>query len=119
MCIPKHFTDWFVTCIPSTLLYWFLRVPRRMHSVLDKFIFDPASLQKISMVLMACLRESIFFSDNVISSACWMFLISFSEFLTVNPFINPLFFILSDKISATKRYNNAEIGQPCLIPLCI
>lgn len=62
------------------------------------------------MVLMVCLREFIFFSDNVILFVCWMFLIFFFEFLIVNLFINLLFFILLDKILVMKRYNNVEIG---------
>ena len=90
-----------------------------MHSVFAIFTFDPACLQNFSIVVIACLKESMFLRAMVKSSACCIVFTSLFIFLHVNPSIFSLRFTLIAKISATKRYNIAEIGHPWRIPLDI
>lgn len=48
--ITKHFTACLATCtlMPSESSYcFFFKFPNKMHSVFDKFIFDPANLHVI------------------------------------------------------------------------
>lgn len=95
--IPKHFTACLATLIPSRFSNRSFRFPNSMHSVFDRFIFDPANLQNLSMVLIAWFIDSISPYITVISAArCTFFFISSCKFFEVNPCIKLFSLILLD-----------------------
>ena len=49
----------------------------------DRFIFDPANLQNLSMVPIACFMDSISPKVTVISSACCTFFISSCKLISI------------------------------------
>lgn len=75
--------------------------------------------KKISTVSIAFSSDFTFFKARVTSSACCKFFTSVEVLLSWMPLIYLLFFSFKDNISATNKYNKAEIGQTCLIPLDI
>ena len=108
---PKTFKTFVINLNSLNIVYLSFNGPNEMHSVFAIFTFDPVCLQKFSIVVIACLKDSMFLRAMVKSSACCIVFTSLFIFLHVNPSIFSLPFILIDKISATKRYNIAEIGH--------
>ena len=86
----------------------------------NPFVFDMFNIRPETSENRFCSSFSIgiLFSDcknMVVLSANWVNFISW--FLPIFiPLIVLLFLIFSAIISADSMYNNAEIGQPCLIP---
>ena len=104
--------------IPKSLACLFFKPLSSIHWVFAILTLVPVILQKECITLSDWSNAFSFFKDKVRSSACCIVFISVEPLILI-PGISSFSLIFNARISATNKYNIAEIGHPCLIPLFI
>ena len=107
----QTFNRWSVHFYTVYIVKCTLQSTKKYAFSLLMFIFEPACKQKLFIVSIPCMSDSMFFNIIVRSSACCTLLISLSIFGSENPCILIFSLIFIASISDTRIYSRAETGQ--------